>query len=161
LDLNKYVTSYEKEYSTPFTPAVSLIYGAREVCSMIEEEGLEEVISRHMLLKKMLREGLKALELPLLASDDDASPTVTAVITNTSESKQIKSALENNYGIFLAGGQKKLKGEIFRIGHMGYCTPFDMLRVLNALEMTLSETAGKGILGKGISKAQEAWLEYV
>ncbi|NHM33771.1 pyridoxal-phosphate-dependent aminotransferase family protein [Neobacillus terrae] len=161
LDLNKYVTSYEKEYSTPFTPSVSLIYGAREVCSMIEEEGFENVISRHMLLKKMLREGLKALDLPLLASDEDASPTVTAVITNTSESKQIKSALENNYGIILAGGQKKLKGEIFRIGHMGYCTPFDMLRVLNALEMTLSETAGKGILGRGISKAQEVWLEYV
>jgi aspartate aminotransferase-like enzyme len=161
LDLNRYLSSYDKERSTPFTPAVSLIYGALEVCHMIEEEGFEHVINRHRLLRDMLRAGLKAIELPLLVADKDASTTVTAVQTIDDSSKQIKKVLQDKFSISLGGGQKKLKGKIFRIGHMGYCTPFDILKVLGSIEMSLLELDGKDVLGKATKKAQEVWMEYV
>ncbi|MDP4083216.1 MAG: alanine--glyoxylate aminotransferase family protein [Bacillota bacterium] len=161
LDLNKYLSSYEKEKSTPFTPAVSLIYGAQEVCQMIEEEGFHNVIKRHQVLKDMVRVGLEAIELPLLVSDSEASPTVTAVKTADDSSKQIKKMLQDKFAITLGGGQKRLKGEIFRIGHMGYCTPFDVLKILSSIEMTLHELDRKQVLGVATKRAQEVWLQNV
>lgn len=161
LDLNRYLTSYEKEKSTPFTPAVSLIYGALEVCEMIEEEGFDQVIKRHNLLKTMLREGLKSLELPLLTSDEVASPTVTAVRTVTDTTKKLKKVLQEKYSLSIAGGQNKLKGEIIRIGHMGYCTPYDILKVLTGTEMGLQQLEGKHLLGKAMAKAEEVWINHV
>jgi aspartate aminotransferase-like enzyme len=161
LDLNRYLTSYENEKSTPFTPAVSLIYGALEVCKMLEEEGFDQVIKRHHLLKTMLREGLKSLELPLLTSDEEASPTVTAVRTVTDSSKMIKKVLQEKYGLSIAGGQKKLKGEIIRIGHMGYCSPYDILKVLSATEMALQQLEGSNFLGRATAIAEEVWVNHV
>jgi aspartate aminotransferase-like enzyme len=161
LDLNRYFKSYDDERSTPFTPAVSLIYGALEVCQMIEEEGFERVIKRHDLLKMMLREGLKALELPLLTSDEVASPTVTAVRTVTDSTRKLKKVLQEKYLLTIAGGQKKLKGKIIRIGHMGYCTPYDILKVLSATEMALQQLEGRQLVGRATAKAEEVWIQYV
>ncbi|WP_042353798.1 pyridoxal-phosphate-dependent aminotransferase family protein [Bacillus rubiinfantis] len=161
LDLNRYLTSYETDKSTPFTPAVSLIFGAQEVCNMIEEEGFEQVIKRHEILKEMTREGLKAIGLPLLTTDEDASPTVTAVKTVAEPAKQIKKVLKDKFAITVGGGQKKLKGEIFRIGHMGYCTPFDIIKVLGSIEMSLKCIEGKDVVGKAVKRAEEVWMEYV
>lgn len=161
LDLNRYVKAYDEQRSTPFTPAVSLIAGAQEVCSMIEEEGWTHVIRRHQLLKNMIRAGLRAIGLPLLTSDADASPTVTAVKPETVEAPRIQKALKSDFSITIAGGQKKLKGKIFRIGHMGYCTPFDVLKVLSALEMTLVKFGEAPRIGEGIKKAEEVWMQHV
>jgi aspartate aminotransferase-like enzyme len=161
LDLNRYFASYDNEKSTPFTPAVSLIYGAQEVCNMFDEEGFENVIKRHRLLKSMVREGLKAIEIPLLTSDEDASSTVTAVRTNDETTKQLKKILKDKFAITLGGGQKKLKGEIFRIGHMGYCTPFDVLKVLGSIEMALKLLDGRNAHGIATQRAEEVWLEHV
>ncbi|MCM3765981.1 alanine--glyoxylate aminotransferase family protein [Neobacillus niacini] len=161
LDLNRYMASYDNERSTPFTPAVSLIYGAQEVCNMFDEEGFENVISRHRLMRDMTREGLKAIEVPLLTSDNDASPTVTAVRTISEPAKQMKKLLKDKFAITVGGGQKKLKGEIFRIGHMGYCTPFDVLKVLSSIEMIVKFSEGKDVLGIAVKRAQEVWSENV
>ncbi|CEG25718.1 pyridoxal-phosphate-dependent aminotransferase family protein [Bacillus sp. B-jedd] len=158
LDLNKYHASFEKESQTPFTPAVSLIYGALEVCELFEEEGFENTVGRHLLLRDMVREGARALQLPLLASDEDASSTVTAIVTNTGPARQLKKMLADEFGIMVAGGQKKLKGEIFRIGHMGYCTPYDVLKVLAGMEMALQQLGGGNKLGAATGMAQEVWL---
>ncbi|MGE8207609.1 pyridoxal-phosphate-dependent aminotransferase family protein [Heyndrickxia sp. NPDC080065] len=160
-DLNRYQSSFDKDKSTPFTPAVSLIYGAQEVCQMIEEEGFSQVIERQQLLKKMVREGIKALDLPMFVSDEDASPTVTAVKPMNGTAGQIKKLLQDNYSITVAGGQKKLKGEIFRIGHMGYCTPFDILKILSGLEMSLYDLDGRKVFGNATTIAEEAWRNHV
>ncbi|HEY4553753.1 MAG TPA: alanine--glyoxylate aminotransferase family protein [Bacillaceae bacterium] len=161
LDLNRYFASYEKDKSTPFTPAISLIYGAQEVCSMFEEEGFDHVIKRHDLLKTMVREGLRAIDIPLLTSDEDASPTVTAVKPENGNANQMKKMLEENFRISLGEGQQKLKGEIFRIGHMGYCTPFEVLQVLSAVEMTVKTLEKRDVLGMAVKKAEEVWTEHV
>ncbi|ALC92289.1 class V aminotransferase [Bacillus sp. FJAT-18017] len=158
LDLNRYFSSFEKETSTPFTPAVSLIYGTLEVCRMLEEEGFDHVVSRHLLLKEMVREGVKALGMPLLTSDEDASSTVTAIVTNNEKTRQLKKVLQDQFAITIAGGQKKLKGEIIRIGHMGYCTPFDVMKVLTGMELALAQLGEKEVLGAATSKAKEVWL---
>ncbi|MBM7656572.1 pyridoxal-phosphate-dependent aminotransferase family protein [Sporolactobacillus spathodeae] len=161
LDLNRYVQAYEEQKSTPFTPAVSLIAGAQEVCAMFEEEGFANVVRRHYLLRDMIRAGIRALGLPLLTSDEDASPTVTAICSGAVEASVLQKALKKNYSITVAGGQKQLKGKIFRIGHMGYCTPFDILKVLSALEIELVRQGEVNHLGVAVQKAEEVWLKHV
>lgn len=54
-----------------------------------------------------------------------------------------------------------MKGEIFRIGHMGYCTPFDVIKVLGSIEMTLKFLEGKDVLGIAVKRAEEVWMEHV
>ncbi|MFT8390448.1 MAG: alanine--glyoxylate aminotransferase family protein [Sporolactobacillus sp.] len=161
LDLNRYVSAYTEQKSTPFTPAVSLLAGAQEVCTMFEEEGFDNVVRRHYLLRDMIRAGARALNLPLLASEADASPTVTAICSGAVEAPVLQKALKANYAITVAGGQKQLKGKIFRIGHMGYCTPFDVLRILSALEMELAKKGQLAHLGAAVQKAEEVWIKNV
>ncbi|MCB6704886.1 alanine--glyoxylate aminotransferase family protein, partial [Streptococcus parasanguinis] len=78
------------------------------------------------------------LGLPLLVENDaDASPTVTAVKPDGEQAGAIKKYLQDHFSMVVASGQKQLKGKIFRIGHMGYSTPFDVINVLTALEMAV------------------------
>lgn len=161
LDLNRYFASYDKDRSTPYTPAVSLIYGAQEVCQMFEDEGFDNVIKRHQLLTKMTREGIKALELGLLTTDEDASTTVTAVMPENGSANEMMTFMQDKFRISLGEGQQQLKGKIFRIGHMGYSTPFDVLKILSAVEMTVQNLEGRDVLGLATKKAEEVWIQHV
>ena len=68
-----------KKGQNPYTPAVSLLFGLQEALAMLQEEGLINNFRRHRRQADMLRDGLKALGLGLLAGDAVASPGVTAV----------------------------------------------------------------------------------
>ena len=76
LDLIAYREKLAQD-TTPFTPAVSLLFGLSEALHLIEEEGLEQTILRHNLMKAMTRAAIRALGLNLMTTDHDASPTVT------------------------------------------------------------------------------------
>src|SRR5699024_5824026 len=115
LDLRMYLASLEEDY-TPQTPAVTLYQGLDDVLDIIHEEGLENVYKRHLKMQKMLRAGLRALDLKPLVNDDAASPTVTAVSSSEEEIALINDSLAQDYGISIAGGQKILAGKIVRIG---------------------------------------------
>jgi aspartate aminotransferase-like enzyme len=160
LDLKKYKKSLAED-STPFTPAVSLVLGLEQVLNLIEEEGFEEVIRRHKLMKEMTRAACRALDLPLLTSDEAASPTVTAIRPKHFKADALRSFLKKEFGITLAGGQQHLKGEIFRIGHMGYCSPLDVLQCISAIELGLAKLQDHVELGKGTAAAQEVYTNDV
>lgn len=157
LDLNQYFDSLDKD-TTPFTPAVSLIQGLEAVLDSIAEEGLENVFERHGRMRDMLRAGLEALDFELLVEEQYASPTVTAFKSSPDELSIIKDELKSNFGITIAGGQKHLKGEILRIGHMGYMFPADVIVVLSALEGIVSKHRQNNYYGKAITKAQEVFF---
>ena len=158
LDINRYYDALEDQ-STPFTPAVSLIQGLEKVLEMLESSGIDNVYTRHEKMRDMLRAGLRALNLEMLVADEYASPTVTAFKSNEDELSFIKKRLKNDFQITIAGGQKELKGQILRIGHMGYMFPNDMLRVLAALEAIVSDYREIKHYGKALAAAQEAYYE--
>ncbi|QZT32600.1 alanine--glyoxylate aminotransferase family protein [Caldalkalibacillus thermarum TA2.A1] len=157
LDLSRYQQSLS-DHATPFTPAVSLVMGLEQALNLIEEEGLEQVIKRHQVLKEMTRQAFKALSLPLLTSDKDASPTVTAVRPSQFKADDLRSLLRKKFGLTLAGGQQKLKGEIFRVGHMGYCSPLDVLQTIAAIEVGLKQLGMEIKLGQGTQAAEEVLI---
>ncbi|GGK02152.1 aminotransferase class V [Lentibacillus kapialis] len=156
-DLTKYRDQLEND-ATPFTPALSLLYGLKHVTELIEQEGLQEVFSRHRQMMNMIRAAFKAHDIPLLTSDEAASPTVTAMKPDDFDPDTLRKVLKNEFKLTVAGGQKHLKGHIFRIGHMGYCSQADILQTISMIEVGL-RTIGKPVeLGKGISAAQETIL---
>ncbi|HET7615387.1 MAG TPA: alanine--glyoxylate aminotransferase family protein, partial [Bacillales bacterium] len=161
LDLRKYKDSQEKGM-TPYTPAVSLFYGLAEVCSIIREEGFDNVVHRHEVMKEMTREGMRALDLPLLTDDANASPTVTAITGDDQlDIEKLRKLLKEEYHIAFAGGQKKLKGNLMRIGHMGWCFPADVLMAICYIEMGLRRMGVKIDAGAGVRAAEEVYLNNV
>lgn len=140
---------------TPYTPAVSLIYALKESLDMIQEEGLRHIYDRHLILSSAFREGVRALGLKLFADDEHASPTVTAVDISENESNFSK-ILKNRFNITIAGGQEKLKNHIIRVGHMGYVDEMDIINVLAALEMALSD---ENLFGVGVGAAERIFAK--
>ncbi|MGO1996061.1 MAG: pyridoxal-phosphate-dependent aminotransferase family protein, partial [Staphylococcus equorum] len=161
LDLNKYLKSLEAN-STPFTPNVSLFRGVNAYAKLVEEEGLDQVIARHYAIRDALRKSLDSLGLDLLVQDEFASPTVTAFVPKSKEELNfIKNELKNRFAITIAGGQGHLKGEILRIGHMGQISPFDILQVVSALEILLTEFRKESYIGTAITQYMEVVKAYV
>jgi aspartate aminotransferase-like enzyme len=144
--------------TTPYTAAVSLVFGLAEVMNLIETEGLPNIFARHLLLQRMTRDAVKALGLPLLSEDSVSSPTVTAIGICDFDVERLRKTLRTDFNLVVAGGQGKLKGQIFRIGHMGWCTPADILQTIAALENGLHKCGIGTELGRGVRAAQEALL---
>lgn len=156
LDLLAYREQLKKE-TTPYTPGIAHLFGLEAVLDMIEEEGLENIFARHRLMMEMTRAGIRALGLPLLAEDAVASPTVTAV--RGREGFEVPTLQEElrRLGVIVASGQQHLKGKIFRIGHMGYCDPLDVLTLLSATETALHRLGVPVEWGAGVGAAEEVW----
>jgi len=145
---------------TPFTPAVSLILQCREAIKLIEKEGLENVWKRGARMAEATRIGVKALGLKLLAPAN-FSNVVTAVDCRdgvVDPSKVVKGLL-GRFGISIIGGQGKLKGKIFRLGHVGHVDDLDVLATMAALELVLKESGAPVKLGAGVSAVQEFLLK--
>lgn len=157
-DLSTYRKSLLKD-TTPFTPALSLLFGLEQVLVLLENEGLDNVYKRHELMMKMTRAAFKALDIPLLTSDLDASPTVTAVIPEDFSPVALRSILKEEFNLVIAGGQQHLSDKIFRIGHMGYCSPADVLQIIGMIELGLIKVGKEIALGKGIAAAQQIYLQ--
>lgn len=160
LDLKAYRKSMADQ-TTPYTPAVSLVFGLEEVVTMLDEEGLPQVFARHELMKNMTRAAMRALGLPLMTEDAYASPTVTSVDPgDLFDAEELRKILRTKYNVIIAGGQQHLKGRIFRIGHMGYCDPQDVLTVISLIEISLQQIGYEITLGAGVRAAQEVLIQH-
>jgi aspartate aminotransferase-like enzyme len=159
-DLRGHRDSFEKG-QTPQTPAISLLYGLQAALQMVLEEGIEQGQERHRLMGEMARAGAQATGLELLCQDEGfASNTVTAVkIPQGVEASTFRKAALKSFGVVLAGGQGKImKDMIFRIGHMGYVTPNDVLVALAAVENSLALLGYPVQVGNAVAAAQRVWL---
>lgn len=151
LDLGQYRKSVAKN-TTPFTPPVNLIVALHTTLSIMKQEGLESIFGRHQRLKNSTRAAIKALNLPLFADDNYASPAITSVAPEGIESDKIRSLMNKRFDIDLAGGQDHLKNKIFRIGHLGFVSDRDILSCIASLEVVLSELGYKNFTpGAGVA----------
>jgi len=152
-DLARYRKSLEAD-TTPFTPNVSLVYGLKASLDLIRQEQLPAVYARHQQLKEALRAGLRSMGLELFVADPIASPTITAVLPPPAVSVDaIRKSLRERFRILIADGQEALKGQIFRIGHMGHVYERDILMTLSALEATLTGLGYACPSGKAVTSA--------
>ncbi len=153
-DLAKQRTAAENG-GTAFTPPISLVVGLSAVFNVVGKAGgWPEAYRRHETLSRATRAGVEALGLCLLAHTSP-SPAATGVwvpegIDGGSFTKYVRDVM----GVTLAGGQGKLAGRIFRIGHIGYADTFDVLTALSAVELALAKFGHSVEFGAGTAAAQ-------
>jgi alanine-glyoxylate transaminase / serine-glyoxylate transaminase / serine-pyruvate transaminase len=155
-DLTTAMNYWGKERLYHHTPPISLIYALREAMRMVVEEGLEARWERHRVNQVALIEGIEAMGMGLLVkSAADRLPTVTAVmIPNGVDDVKVRNQLLDEFNIEIAGGFGPVKGKIWRVGLMGYCSQKpNVLLFLAALEKVLVEQGFRAPAGAGVAAA--------
>jgi aspartate aminotransferase-like enzyme len=131
---------YLQKGQTPWTPAVSVCYALDVTLDLMLAEGLHSVFARHARVGELTRNGVKALGFSLFSGEKYASNTVTAVNgSDMIDVSRLIRILREKYDVVVAGGQQKLAGKIFRIGHLGSVYDRDIESVLEAISRTLPE----------------------
>jgi len=143
---------------TPFTPAIAVVYQVDEGLRLMAAEGRDGIFARHEACAGASRAGLRALGFELLADDRVASKTVTAAkMPDGHEWKPFNAAIKS-HGVVLAGGQGKLTGKIFRLGHLGSVTVDEILGAIAVLERVSIEQGRRIEPGLAVAAAQAAAL---
>ncbi len=131
---------YLKIGQTPWTPAVSTCYALDATLDLMLGEGLANIFARHARVAQIARDGVKSLGLSLFPEEDCASNTVTAVNAfDKIDIPKLIQMLRDEHDVVIAGGQRKLSGKIFRIGHLGFVYDEDIELVLEALSKVLPQ----------------------
>jgi aspartate aminotransferase-like enzyme len=132
--------SYLEKGQTPWTPAITAVFALSVSLEMMLAEGLPNIIARHARLGKAARDGIKSLGLSLFAEESHASNTITAVAASDGlDTKKMLKILREEHAIVLAGGQQRLDGKMFRIGHLGWVSEDDIEKVTSALKVVLPQ----------------------
>ncbi len=119
---------------TPWTPAVGIFFQLEAALEMIEAEGWDAIYRRHAACGAAARAGLAAMGFTLYADQAAASDTVTSAwVPGSIEWSAFNKELHSR-GLVLAGGQGKVKGKIFRIGHLGDVSVDDIVSALAVIE---------------------------
>lgn len=143
---------------TPFTPAIAVVYQVDEGIRLMHAEGRENVFARHEACAAAARAGLTALGFSLYADPAHASKTVTAAnLPDGHDWKAFNGAIKG-HGVVLAGGQGKLAGKIFRLGHLGSVTVGEIVDAIAVLERVAVEQGRRLEPGRAVAAAQAAAL---
>lgn len=124
----------------PYTPATNLLYGLQESLTMLSEEGLDKVFSRHDRMAEATRRAVQAWGLEVLCNNpDEYSSVLTGVIMPDGvDADEVRKVILDNFDMSLGTGLGKMKGRIFRIGHLGEINELTLIGALAGVEMGLS-----------------------
>jgi alanine-glyoxylate transaminase / serine-glyoxylate transaminase / serine-pyruvate transaminase len=142
----------------PYTPNTNLLYGLAESLDMIEAEGLDNVFARHRRLAEACRRAVRAWGLEIQCADPAVySPVLTGVMMPEGiDADAVRKLIYERFDMSLGTGLGKLKGRMFRIGHLGDCNDLTLLATLAGCEMGL-QLAGVPLALSGLPDAM-AWL---
>jgi alanine-glyoxylate transaminase/serine-glyoxylate transaminase/serine-pyruvate transaminase len=124
----------------PYTPATNLLYGLREAIAMLNEEGLDAVFTRHARHAEATRVAVDAWGLEILARNRaERSNALTAVVMpDGHDADALRATILAGWDMSLGQGLGRLKGRIFRIGHLGDFNDLALLGTLAGIEMGLA-----------------------
>lgn len=138
------------------TPPESIVFGMHKSIEMIKAEGMENIFARHLEGRNIIRTAMRAIGCKLLATDEAASPAVTAIFPPEGiDAEKVRSEIRNRFGVELAPGQGDFKGKLFRIGHLGYVDKLELIATIGALELLFSQMGAKIDVGKGVKAGLE------
>ena len=140
----------------PTTPATNLLYGLREAMLMLREEGMANVFARHQRHAEATRRAVRAWGFDILcANPAEYSPVLTAVILPAGhDADHLREIILDAFDMSLGMGLSKLKGKIFRIGHLGDFNDLTLMGTLAGVEMGL-ELANVPHRKGGVAAAME------
>ena len=142
-----------------WTPATSLMLGMAEALKYIKTLGMANLIKNAEELARATRAACKALGLELFAPEHPAA-SVTAVKAPAGlDSGVIVKEFKSRFGSIIANGQGSMKGQIFRIAHLGYFDFADLFAMVAELELIVRANGMKVKLGSGVAAVQEIFAE--
>jgi alanine-glyoxylate transaminase/serine-glyoxylate transaminase/serine-pyruvate transaminase len=144
----------------PYTPATNLLYGLREACAMLAEEGLPAVFARHERHGAATRAAVRAWGLEVLCLDErEHSGSLTAVLLPAGhDADEVRRVVLERFDMSLGNGLGKLAGTVFRIGHLGHFNDLSLVGTLGGVQMGL-QLAGVPIKPGGVEVAMESLRE--
>ncbi|KQU68405.1 MULTISPECIES: alanine--glyoxylate aminotransferase family protein [unclassified Rhizobacter] len=135
----------------PYTPNTNLLYGLNEALDMLLDQGLDSVFARHQRWGEAVRSAVRAWGLPIQCADPAVySPVLTGVITPEGvDADALRKLIHQRFDLSLGTGLGRVKGRMFRIGHLGDCNDLTLMAALSGVEMGLKlsgiVTAGSGV----------------
>ena len=138
----------------PYTPNTNLLYGLNEALDMLEEEGLEHVLARHQRWAAGVRCAVEAWGLEIQCQDPSVySPVLTGVVMPEGiDADEVRKIIYERFDLSLGMGLGKLKGTMFRIGHLGDCNDLTLIATLGGCEAGM-KLVGVPLKGSGVTAA--------
>jgi alanine-glyoxylate transaminase / serine-glyoxylate transaminase / serine-pyruvate transaminase len=145
----------------PYTPSTNLLYGLSEALDMLLEDGLPNVFARHQRWAEGVRGAVRAWGLEIQCVDPAVySPVLTGVVMPAGiDADQVRRTIHERFDLSLGTGLGKLKGRMFRIGHLGDCNDLTLLAALAGCEMGL-KLAGVALAGSGVHAAMDYFAAH-
>lgn len=140
----------------PYTPNTNLLYGLHEALEMLLGQGLDAVLARHRRWAAGVRGAVAAWGLPIQCADPAVqSPVLTGVVTPVGvDADALRRLIHERFDLSLGTGLGKIKGRMFRIGHLGDCNDLTLMATLAGVEMGL-KLAGVKLAGSGVAAAMD------
>ncbi|GJH29170.1 alanine--glyoxylate aminotransferase family protein [Caballeronia novacaledonica] len=160
-DWNEIIEMNKQGY-WPYTPNTNLLYALSEALDMILGEGLDNVFARHQRLAAACRSAVTAWGLEIQCADPAVySPVLTGVMTPEGvDADAVRKLIYEHFDMSLGTGLGKVKGRMFRIGHLGDCNDLTLMAALSGCEMGL-RLAGIELKGSGVAAAMDYLTSHV
>ncbi|MES2957772.1 MAG: aminotransferase class V-fold PLP-dependent enzyme [Pseudomonadota bacterium] len=155
------IVAMNKDGYWPYTPNTNLLYGLSEALDMLLGEGLDQVFARHQRWAAGVRAAVNAWGLPIQCADPAVySPVLTGVITPVGvDADALRRLIHQRLDLSLGTGLGKLKGRMFRMGHLGDSNDLTLVAMVAGVEMGL-KLAGVKLAGSGVQAAMDHYASH-
>ena len=148
----------------PYTPSTNLLYGLSEACDMLLDPrhgGLHGVLARHQRWAAAARAAVNTWGLSIQCADPAVySPVLTGVLMPEGiDADAVRQCIYERFDCSLGTGLGKIKGRMFRIGHLGDCNDLTVVATLAACEMGL-KLSGVSFKGSGVQAAMHYFSDH-
>jgi aspartate aminotransferase-like enzyme len=157
-DFKKEKKSADKGEAT-WTPAVSLILALGEALKYVKSLGMAHLIENAQLLAKATRAAAQELGLELFAANSPGSAVTSIRAPKGMDSGVIVKEFRNRFGSIIANGQGSMKGQIFRIAHLGNFDFADVFSLIAGLEIILEANGHPVKFGSGVAAVQRVYMD--
>ena len=155
------IVEMNKDGYWPYTPNTNLLYGLSEALDMLLAEGLDAVFARHQRWAAGVRAAVNAWGLPIQCADPAVySPVLTGVILPPGvDADAVRRTIHQRFDLSLGTGLGKLKGRMFRMGHLGDSNDLTLVAMVAGVEMGL-KLAGVPLAASGVQATMAHFAEH-
>ena len=142
-----------------WTPSTALMLGLAESLKYIKQVGMPNLVDNAQRLAEGTRAAARALGLELFAPDNPAASVTAIKAPPGMDSGVIVKEFRQRFGSIIADGQDSMKGQIFRIAHLGYFDFPDLFAMVAELELILAAHGHPVVFGAGVAAVQKVYAE--
>ncbi len=140
-----------------WTPATALILALAEALRYVKQLGMPKLVENAQLLAEATRAAVTRMGLELFAAGSPGSSVTAVKAPAGMDSGTIVKEFRSRFGSIIANGQGSMKGQIFRVAHLGYFDFADLFSVIAGLEIILKANGYPVTYGTGVAAVQEVY----